>query len=349
MNEQHLIDLLERTADQVPDSRAPVPDVVERGRARRRRTREFVAAGALVAVVAALGAGIGLTHGSTKVPLAVRPAPLPAPPAGMKWSGIGTTVFAVPASFGMWPGLYCGGTDGHDWLTVLESNVVASCAATTGTPALPPSDVIEFRADAEGGVQARASLKHAVAGFDDQTLQASRTTLPAGWAAVPAGTLAAAGKPSADSEVAALQAAGFRTTVKQVGYWTGPTVTTSPEIGAPAPIGSVVTVYEALPLPAVAQLAGRLVEVGGPAPGAPRGVHGWVHVHSDSFDEYVYTDKHGNWSVSVPGGSPYAITGAFTRGRDGVGEEFCRASRRVTPQTEQFATSDSIEVVCSVD
>jgi len=153
------------------------------------------------------------------------------------------------------------------------------------------------------------------------------------------------------TEVAALKAAGFRTRVDGVAYWgDGPQVTTTPEIGAPARVGSVVTVHKGVALPAVAGLGGMLVESGGPAPGAPRPVSGWVHVQGGPIDEYVYTKAHGRWSLpAVPGGTAYTITGAFSTRSDGRVDESCRAAHEVTPQIEQFGASDHIEVVCSVD
>jgi hypothetical protein len=266
----------------------------------------------------------------------------------MKWSGIGTTVFAVPRGFAIWPGFSCRAPDGRDWLDITPWQSTVPCPARRPqVPPVPPSDVVGLQADPKGVVHVDASLPRPVTGFDQRALRASRTTLPPGWQAVPAGLPAhGIGSPTAASEVAALEAAGFRTRVEQVSYWSGPDITTSPEIGAPARIGRLVTVYQALPPPAVARLSGRLVETGGL--GASRPVHGWVHVRGGPIDDYVDTDAHGRWGIQVPGGTAYTITGAFGTNAQGAAEESCRAARRVTPRTQQFAASSGIDVVCPV-
>jgi len=117
----------------------------------------------------------------------------------MKWSGVGTTVFAVPKGFVTEPGVYCGGSgdgdyDGHDTIDIVEWNTVVNCpAGNMRKPALPQTDDIvmgidpTFRGPGPVYVHAHAYLPRAVAGFGAQELSASRRTLPAGWEAVPAG------------------------------------------------------------------------------------------------------------------------------------------------------------------
>lgn len=281
---------------------------------------------------------------------------LPALPPGLRWSGIGRTVFAVPTSFVMWPGDYCGTdlgrglVDGHDRLDITRWNVTVACPAEmVQDPPIPAGDGIDLRADAHGTVHLSLALPRAIPGLSTRSVARSRLTLPAGWWAVPAGEPSGGvGPPTLTSEIAALKAAGFRTRITRVSGWgDSPRITTRPEIGAPARRGSLVTVVEATSPQARPRLRGRLMAVGGPAPGAPRPVTGWVHVRGGRLDEYAATDARGRWSIAVRAGTAYTITGAFRSTPVGAPDESCRTHARVTLRIAQPARA-RLRVLCPV-
>jgi hypothetical protein len=359
MSEEKITELLEAAVADVPDSLPPVTGVLRAVRARRRRQLSW---GGGVAAMALLAGGITAavdtvhTGGSTssdssatsagggEVPgpqAAVPGAQFAAPPKGKIWFGVGRTVYAVPA-WQTWVGLYCPPSeDGHDYLTILQSNVAVSCPAAPS----PSGEEISLGQNPDGSA---GDLAVDAAGLTRAEVVQTRRTLPAGWLAVPSAIAdGTGGEPSVDDEVAALQHAGFRTRVVDDGYpWQGPKVTTMPQIGTPAREGSLVTVHRAVAPPASATIAGHLLQAGGIVSGGPRAAHGSVHIVGGQIDQYVATQRDGSWEASVPAGT-YTVTGTVP----GLGSkagvpDLCSAGHRVTALTEQTVTAD---VTCQVD
>lgn len=267
---------------------------------------------------------------------------LPSPPAGMKWSGIGRSVVAVPSDWSMWPGLYCGSDDGQDHVTILRAGVVAGCPAAPGS--IPSGDLIALR-EQNGklaAVEVETNGPHPAT--TQRRVEGSRTTLPAGWLAVPSGFRAkGVGEPSADDELKALEEAGFTVERVQMPTWgDGPRVWTDPEIGAPAMVGSTVTLYERVPATDGGTLSGRLLWVGGPA-GTATPHTGTVRVVGQALDVYVLVRADGHWSFQGPAGS-YTVTGSSPGylSRKGIADS-CRADGPVHVSAGHSAQAD---VVC---
>jgi hypothetical protein len=259
----------------------------EDGAARPRRTTILGAALAGLFVFAACGspASQAPQHVAT-----TRSAGVPQPPAGSKWVGVGRTVVAVPLTWPVLPGIYCG-EPRKPYVTITQWHVTVGCEPI---PQRPPVASISIQGNASGGFAAsRAGL--------------TRSTLPAGWLAVPDNEPAGgAGLPSLTSEIDALKSAGF----KFVRRYAGPgdrwqRVTTDPEIGTPARVGSTIVVTDRGATESSATLTGRLAWVGGPAPGAPRPHAGIVHIMNadDSVDQTVAAGIDGRWTIYLPPGT----------------------------------------------
>lgn len=323
MSEENLVELLERTASRVPDSDAPLPGLVRAGRRGLRRRRTAVFGGSVAAVLAVTGVGVvahSLVADGTSPSVSDAP---PAPPAGMKWSGIGQTVVAVPRTWSMWPGLVCPTVDGHDHVTIAPAGVVASCVPTD--PRIPASDLISLR-DQDRTLVVSVDQGRRGSTVTQPQIETTKTTLPDGWLAVPAAVPPTRpGDPTADEEASALAAAGFQVAREQEPRWDdGPLARTEPEMGAPARVGSTVTVYERLPAPASAGLSGRLLWVGGLAPGTPEPHAGTVHIVGGGVDKYIPVGRDGRWSFDGPAGT-FTVTGTSPGYPD-----LCRAVSRVT-------------------
>lgn len=341
MSEHVIIELLDRAAGQVSDSEPPVPALLRDARRALRRRRSALVAGSVVAVLGVVGTTLAvgrLEQGRS------HPAPaaaLPAPPAGMKWSGIGRQVVAVPESWPMWPGLYCGSPDGHEYVTIVEAGINVSCV-----PIEWPNDLIVLT-DHQGRLATPVDSGRRPGTPAASQLERTRTTLPDGWTAVPARIPAqGVGPPTAEQEARALTAAGFRVERAQEPYWgVGPRVRTVPEIGAPARLGSTVVVYDRRPVSAQAILAGRLLWVGGPAPGSPRPHEGVVHVVGGGIDKFIRVQGDGRWSFRGPVGT-FTVTGSSPGylSAEGV-PDACRADR---PVRLRYSRTTHADVYCQL-
>jgi hypothetical protein len=349
VSQDKIADLLERAAARVPDTNPPMEELLRDGhRGVRRRTSWRIAAS--TAVVAFVAVGAALLGGADSRPTPAPPGPLPAPPAGTKWSGVDDQVVAVPESWSMWPDLYCSSHDGHDHVTIVEAGLVSTC--TPPTPHMPPSTIASL--STVGGrltvtidwdpphTPARETAANALR----QRIQGTRTTLPSGWLAVPPpASSGGRGDNVADAEVRALEAAGFQVARGNEPAWDdGPQVVTEPEIGAPARVGSTVRVIERLPAPGSATLGGRLLWVGGPVARAT--LHaGTVHVVGQGIDEYIPVGPDGHWSFDGPGGR-FKVTGTSPGYLSRAGAtDACRARHPVTLRLMQ---SVRLDVLCQL-
>lgn len=301
-------------------------------------------------VVVIVAATLAVLGGAGSRPSPAEPGPLPAPPTGSKWSGVGDQVVAVPESWSMWPDLYCSSHDGHDHVTIVEAGLVSTC--TPPTPGMPPSTIAEL-STVRGTLQAtidwdppHTPAREAAANRLQHRIQATRTTLPPGWLTIPPpATSEGGGDHAADDEARALEAAGFTVVRGEEPAWDdGPAVVTEPEIGAPARAGTTVTVIARVPAPASASLGGRLVWVGGPVRG--RTAHeGTVHVVGHGIDEYIPAGPDGRWSFQGPGGR-YTITGTSPGYLSRAGAtDACRAPH---PVTVRLMRTTRIDVVCQL-
>jgi hypothetical protein len=342
MTDHVLTALLERTADRVPDSDPPVAALLREGHRsiRRRRSVGVLASVAGLAVVGGLGVWstgadrVGETgDGASFPPLAHT---LPVPPAGMKWSGIGHHVVAVPRGWSMWPGLYCGSTDGHSHITIVEPGVTVGCMPIR--PHVPPWTVVSLT-EQKGGLEAAlyagapmsAEMRQQSKELQQQITN-SLTTLPPGWVAVPAAEPShGVGTPSASDETRALKAAGFQVIESKVPSWGyAPRLRTEPEIGTPALVGSTITVYDQVSATASADLRGQLLWVGGPAGERPVPHAGTVHIIGNGLDEYLQAGHDGRFEFQGPAGT-FTLTASSPGylGRNGVPGS-CRATQPVT-------------------
>lgn len=327
MSEQRIIDLLERVAEGVPDSAPPMADLLRHGRRGVRRRRAAATFTAAVAVAALAVAGALLRPEGDD---GGRPAvgQLPTSPAGTRWVGVGTTVFAVPKGWSMWPDLYCQNPDGRPHVTIRNPDVAVGCIPID--PAIPDAPVVGI-GERQGTVT-----------VDDRRLGRTRTTLPEGWLAVPlAAPPSGVGGITVAEEVRALKDAGFHVITSEVIDWGDqPPVTTVPEIGAPARVGSTVTVFEARVPPAQAFLGGRLWWSGGPT-NAEDPHTGTIHLSSGPRDWYVPTDAKGRWNFTGPPGrytihatSPGYLTAAGAR------DACTTAHRMVTARLQHDVRAD---------
>ena len=153
------------------------------------------------------------------------------------------------------------------------------------------------------------------------------------------------------SEIAALNAAGFHVVRKHAtpdGQWQP--VTTDPEIGTPARLGSTVVVYDHGAVASSATLGGRLAWVGGPAPGSPVPHPGTIHVVNadDSVDQTAQADANGLWEIHVPPGT-YRVRATSPGYGSTTGGSFdaCSATKdRVTVRANETLTAN---VYCQLD
>jgi len=100
------------------------------------------------------------------------------------------------------------------------------------------------------------------------------------------------------------------------------------------------------PPPVLVQVAGQLVEVGGPAPGAPRGVPGTVRFTGQGRQVTVATDAQGHFSTELGPGT-YTVTGTTPLIEDGNG--ICRADEPLTvPGTGLPHVPDEVVVSCHI-
>jgi hypothetical protein len=353
MTDDRLVELLELTASRVPDSDPPLAALLREGRrgVRRRRLAGVAASGAILAIVVAFA---GVTMAGHRGDVSVGPSwntRMPTPPVGMKWSGIGHDVVAVPRGWSMWPGLYCGSLDGHDHVTIVEAGVTVGCIPIL--PHVPPWSIVSLseqdgrlHAELEPGSPMTATMRRQSAELGQRIAQ-SRTTLPPGWLAVPAAQPSRrAGTPSVADEIRTLEAAGFHVVKVQEPSWgLGPDVRTEPEIGAPARVGSTVTVYQQLPAPASASLQGRLLWVGGAAPGGPVEHPGTVHIVGNGVDRYLSASRSRGFSFQGPAGT-YTVTASSPGylSKNGVPGS-CRA---VHPVTLKWITTAKVDVYCQL-
>lgn len=337
MSDEALARLLQSAAARVPESAPPVVDLLRAGRRVRRRRARTALAGVCAAVLVAAGATVvGVHDGRHEAAL---PAVLPAPPAGTKWVGIGHTVVAVPKGWPVWPGVYCDDGPNTPYVTIVDHDAAVACPAQQ-----PPRGAVEsvdMSAGPGGGLEVGVGgegTRVTVA-----SLTASETRLPDGWLAIPAADpRGGVGAPDAAGETAAVRAAGFRVVTDRVPAWgTRSRITTDPEIGAPARVGSTVTIHVPSPELATSGLRGRLLWVGGPAPLLrPHG--GTVHVTGHGFDEYVGTDRDGNWHLALPPGR-YLVRATSPGYLSGPGApDACRADSPVTTVRRDATTTADV-------
>ncbi len=344
MSDDLLSELLARSVEHLPMSELPVVDLLAQGRlVRRRRRRLAVGMAAVVGVlvVGAVAVGQGFIH--RDVPVASQPQRLPAAPVGMKWVGVGRTVVAVPRSWPVLPGIYCQGPS-FPYVTLTKWHAAPSCAPLAHPRPMTISASVDIEGNSAGGFSALLEGPTRSSGFTQRTLDASRTRLPVGWLAVPSGEpYGGIGTPTVTSEIAALQASGFHAKLESAapdGRWRP--VTTSPPVGTPARVGSTIVVYDHGAAASSATLRGRLLWVGGPAPGSPVPHRGTVHVvnANDSFDQTVRAGRDGRWMIYLPPGT-YRVraTSPGYLSRRGAFDA-CSASRPVTVHAGGSATAN---------
>lgn len=315
---------------------------------RRGLLHRAVMVGAIVAGLAAVGVVVADRHASAVVD---RAAPLPVPPAGTKWVGVGHDVVAVPRGWPVVPGVYCQGP-AEPYVTITQWHVVVSCPPMIGRSGHPyrPAPSIDIEGNSSGGFLAQVEDVAGSGGVSQQSVDASRTTLPTGWLAVPSGEKysGGAGSPSLSNEIAALEAAGFDVVRESAGPDPlGQMVTTDPAIGTPARRGSTVVVYDHSVPAASVMLSGTLDWVGGPAPGSPVPHPGTIHVVSadDAIDQTVRTDAHGRWRVLVPPGA-YTVSGTSPGYRSAAGSyDACSTTGTVLAQAGQ---TTAVTVTCQL-
>lgn len=227
----------------------------------------------------------------------------------------------------MIPGIYCGEPTFH-YVTITQWHVAVACEPVLHRPV------------ASITVSGTASGRFAVEGAS-----ARRMTLPLGWLAVPSGEsyLGGAGAPSLTGEIEALRSAGFRVERRHAApAYSWQPVTTEPEIGTPARLGSTVVVYDHGATESSATLTGSLSWVGGPAPGAPRPHAGIVHVTNadDSVDQTIRTDAAGRWTMYVPPGS-YTVLATSPGYLSTPGaSDACSAEGQVSVAADETVTAD---------
>jgi hypothetical protein len=352
MSDQILSDLLHRSAENVPASEAPITDLLHRGNAIKHRRHRAAVVGAVVAsliVVGAIAAGQRSTQRVSQP--ADQPTGLPAPPAGMKWVGVGRTVVALPQGWPVVPGIYCQGPI-ERYATITQWRVTVGCEPmSNGHGGSQSPTAVDIEGNASGDFVARIEGSEGSGRVAKRSLDASTTTLPDGWFAVPSGEpFGGAGLPTLTSEIAALKAAGFQVVRKHAtsdGRWQP--VTTYPEIGTPARLGSTVVVYDHGAVASSDTLTGRLQWVGGPAPGSPAPHPGTIHVvNADgSIDQTTQAEDTGAWEIYLPPGT--YIVRATSPGYGSTSGTFdgCSATRdRVTVRANETIT---VDVYCQLD
>jgi len=98
--------------------------------------------------------------------------------------------------------------------------------------------------------------------------------------------------------------------------------------------------------PVLIEVTGQLVEVGGPAPGPPRGVPGAVRFTGQGRPVSVDTDAGGHFTVELAPGT-YTVTG--TSPLYGDGQYTCRADAPlVVPDTGLRPGPDDVIVSCQL-
>lgn len=227
-----------------PASASTSADPVRRGRPARLRRTAFV--GVALAGLLAIG-GIVTAHWVNRSHSAApdQPTSLPAPPTGSKWVGIGRMVVAVPRDWSVLPGIYCPGPT-RPYVSITKWRVAVSCPPVSSRRPLHDQSSIDLESSPSGRLVAHLDGSSRVSSLTQRSLNASQTTLSVGWLAVPAGELTdGVGMPTVTDEIAALKSAGFHVVVRHAdpaGPWRR--VTTDPEIGTPARLGSTVVVYD---------------------------------------------------------------------------------------------------------
>lgn len=353
MSNDIIADLLDRSVEDLPTSEPPVADLLHRGHAIKRRRRRAAVVGTVLSSLIVVGAvAAGERFAENVPPEADQPTSLPAPPAGTRWVGVGRTVVAIPRHWPVVPGIYCKGPI-EPYATITQWRVTVGCAPMPeGNGALQSPAAVDIEGTASGDFMARLEGATGTGDLTQRSLDASRTTLPEGWLAVPSGEpYGGAGLPTVTSEIAALKAVGFSVVRKHAapgGRWQP--VTTDPEIGTPARLGSTVVVYDHGAVASSATLRGRLEWVGGPAPGSPVPHPGTIHVVSadDSVDQTAQADANGAWEIFVPPGT-YRVRATSPGYGSTSGGNFdgCSAAReRVRVRTDETLT---VNVYCQLD
>lgn len=269
----------------------------------------------------------------------------------MKWVGVGRIVVAVPQGWPVVPGIYCQGPAGP-YATITQWQVTVGCLPTRtpdgGSPQQQSS--VDVEGNAAGGFTAQLAGSGGSSGLTQHSLDASRTTLPSAWLAVPSGEpYGGAGTPTLTSEITALRAAGFRVVRKHAapaGRWQP--VTTDPEIGTPARRGSTVVVYDHGAVASSATLTGKLQWVGGPAPGISVPHPGTVHIANadDSVDQTVGASDDGSWEIYLPPGTYRVLATSPGYGSKTGNFDACSAGRAVLAGAGETVT---VDVFCQVD
>ncbi|GAB2989826.1 carboxypeptidase-like regulatory domain-containing protein [Nocardioides montaniterrae] len=346
MTDETLDDLLHRAVADVPDASPPVAALLQRGRQVRRRRRRTAVLGAAVACLVVVG-GIAVARTVTGPgePTVTAPVTDLAPaPAGTKWVGVGRQVIAVPRDWPVVPGIYCTEPT-HSFVTITEWRVAVACEPIRTPPR--PVDSIDIEAAPSGLLEVHDSRSDGVLPRGGHA--EVRRTLPRGWLAVPFGEVAGGvGLPSVSSEIEALTAAGFRVerrTAPSLGRWLP--VTTTPEIGTPARAGSTVIVNDHGAIASTATLTGRLLWVGGPAPGTARPHAGVVHVvnDDDSVGQTVAAGADGRWRIDLPPGT-YRVMATSPGYLSAHGEpDACTATGPVTAAAHR---ARSVDVYCQL-
>lgn len=347
MNDQILSDLLERSVRDVPASQVPISHILRTGGGLRRRRRGAALVGAGVASAAMVGSvvvGHNITGRDPRV--ADQSTTLPTPPEGMKWVGVGRDVVAIPDTWPVVPGIYCQGPS-EPYATITQWQVTVGCTALQGSNHARAS--VDIEANAVGGITAQLEGASGSGGPTQRSLDASRTTLPQGWIAIPSGEpYGGAGLPSVTSEVAALRAAGFDVVLKHVptdNHWLR--VTTEPEIGTPARTGGTVTVYDHGAVASSSTLKGSLEWVGGPSSGSAVPHPGTIHVVSadDSVDETAQAEADGSWDMLLPPGT-YTVRATSPGYLSARGaSDACSATESVTVRADQVL---NVKVYCQL-
>ncbi len=356
MSEQTLSELLDRSVDHVPDSEPPITDLLRRGHTARRKRRLAAVVGGAVASLVVVGT-VTVSQQSSEQPTPPADQPsgdgqsgLPTPPTGLKWVGVGRSVVAIPSAWPVVPGIYCQGPT-RPYVTITQWHVTVGCPPWQSPDggSLPDQTVVDIEGNASGGFMAQLEEISGSGGLTQRSLDASRTTLPSGWLAVPSGEpYGGAGTPTVTSEITALEDAGFhvvREHAAPLGRWQP--VTTDPEIGTPARRGSTVVVYDHGPVASSATLTGQLQWVGGLAPGSPVAHPGTVHVVNadDSVDQTVGAGDDGHWEISLPPGTYSVLATSPGYGSRTGNFDACSAGRSVTVDAGETV---AVDVFCQL-
>ncbi len=342
MDDARLRELIRGATDDVPDSLPPMDGLLAAGkRARARRRQRFVAASvALIALSGVAALAINQGRGPERPPTPAPVAPIPEPPAGNKWVGVGTHAVAVPKDAQMWPGRYCQPPGDGVYVTIVRAGAAPRCPVPG--PVVGIGSLTSLGEDR--GELASVQTLWAEGAGTPQSFP-TQISLPEGWLAVPAGGPAeGVGEPTVADQVRALRKAGFRAVVQDEVVWGAhPSVRTVPEIGSPARIGTEVTVFRPIADQPGAEVSGRVLWAGDPGSGDTRGRAGMVHLVGPGLDTFVATDARGRWSFSGPDG-PVTITARSLGFRSEAGElDACTVAGPVTLSVDQ---PQRVDVIC---